>query len=375
MMKRNEIRKAYGSEYKENTRRLLDEAGLCGRIKDRGNPGILIKPNLFSCVPAEFGATTHTGIIAGIMEYLLDNGLRDIVIAEGSWVGDRTEEAFDILGYRRLSEYYGVRLLDTKTDGFYTADCSGLSLKICNIVRETGFLINVPVLKGHCQTKVTCALKNMKGLIPDDEKRHFHTMGLHRPIACLNTHIRQDFIVTDHICGDPDFEEGGNPVQRDCVMAALDPVLNDAYAAQLLGYQPEEIEYIRLSQELGTGCADPAEAEIRTICGEEREELPRTRRMLEVSYDVRDIDSCSACYSALTGALERLEKDGLSELLSDRICIGQGWAGKKGRLGVGNCTGDFEINIPGCPPDADAIYRKLRELAEYRANRNPEGIC
>ena len=31
------------------------------------------------------------------------------------------------------------------------------------------FLINVPVMKGHCQTKITCALKNMKGLIPNSE--------------------------------------------------------------------------------------------------------------------------------------------------------------------------------------------------------------
>ena len=37
---------------------------------------------------------------------------------------------------------------------------------ICDSALALDFLINDPVLKGHCQTKITCALKNMKGLIP-----------------------------------------------------------------------------------------------------------------------------------------------------------------------------------------------------------------
>ena len=34
----------------------------------------------------------------------------------------------------------------------------------------------------------------------------------------------------DALCGDLDFEEGGNPVRRDQVLGFLDPVLCDAYA-------------------------------------------------------------------------------------------------------------------------------------------------
>ena len=93
---------------------------------------------------------------------------------------------------------------DTSKDGTIKVGC----------VRgaDIDFLINVPVLKGHCQTKITCALKNMKGLIPNTEKRHFHAMGLHEPIAHLNAGLHQDFVVVDNICGDLDFEDGGNPV-------------------------------------------------------------------------------------------------------------------------------------------------------------------
>lgn len=37
-------------------------------------------------------------------------------------------------------------------------------------------------------------------------------MGLHKPIAHLATVVPNDFILVDNICGDLDFEEGGNPV-------------------------------------------------------------------------------------------------------------------------------------------------------------------
>lgn len=98
--------------------------------------------------------------------------------------------------------------IDLQKDTYQTYSCQGMELKICDEVKSLDFLINVPVMKGHCQTKITCALKNLKGLIPNCEKRHFHAMGLHEPIAYLAAEIAPDFTVVDSICGDWDFEDG-----------------------------------------------------------------------------------------------------------------------------------------------------------------------
>ena len=146
-------------------------------------------------------------------------------------------------------------------------DCGGMELNICERVKEIDFLINVPVLKGHCQTKITCALKNMKGLIPNKEKRRFHSLGLHKPIAHLNMGIRQDFIVVDNICGDLDFEDGGNPVVMNRVMGACDPVLVDAYVCQMMHYAVEDVPYVKLAGELGVGCSDVSKADVQISGG------------------------------------------------------------------------------------------------------------
>ena len=102
--------------------------------------------------------------------------------------------------------------------------------RICRSVLELDGLINIPVLKGHCQTAMTCALKNMKGCIPNSEKQRYHREGLFQPIADLNEILRPDLILVDALQGDLNFEEGGNPFTLNFFMAALDPVLLDGYA-------------------------------------------------------------------------------------------------------------------------------------------------
>ena len=60
-------------------------------------------------------------------------------------------------------------------------------------------------------------------------------------------------------------------------------------------------------------------------------------------------------------ALDRLDQEGLLEKLQEKICIGQGWRGKSGKLGIGNCTSNFDVYVKGCPPTADEIYAVLKE--------------
>ena len=363
-MKRNEIWRSYGTDHKEMTIRLLDRAGLKALLPEK-TARIAIKPNLVTPAPAAFGGTTHTEIIAGIIEYLQTLGYEDIVVAEGSWVGDRTAEAFDYCGYHALAKKYGVTLIDTQKEKGMSVDCGGMQISVCKCVSDWDFLINVPVLKGHCQTHITCALKNMKGLITNAEKRRFHTMGLHRPIAHLNTFLKPDFIVVDHICGDLTFEEGGNPVTRNCVMAALDPVLVDAYVCSLLRWDLSDVPYIGLAESLGVGSADLSSLKLITCEGEAYEDLP-DRKLLDVSYAVDESDSCSACYGVLIPALDRLKEEGLLDRLNDRISIGQGHRGQKGSLGIGNCTSGFDAFVKGCPPKEEDIYRFLKD---YILNR------
>ena len=245
-------------------------------------------------------------------------------------------------------------------------DCGAMELSICRPILETDFLINVPVLKGHCQTRITCALKNLKGVIPNPEKRRFHSLGLHKPIAHLAAAVKQDFIVVDHICGDLDFEDGGNPVVRNGIFAGRDPVLMDSLVCRMLHYHIDDVPYIAMAEDLGVGSTDLEGAEIIRLT-EGEEELPLSHKVVLVEDAVDQVESCSACYGNLIPALTRLYEEGLFSELEEKICIGQGFRGKTGKLGVGDCTSDFECSIEGCPPSSDRIYEALSSYIKEKS--------
>ena len=316
---------------------------------------------------AQVDADDVDQVIALIKEYQPDLVMnialpyQDLTIMEGSWVGDKTIEAYEVCGYRELTEKYQVPFWDMQKDKGIERDCRGMKLNVCERAANIDFLINVPVLKGHCQTKITCALKNMKGLIPNTEKRHFHAMGLHEPIAHLNAGLHQDFVVVDNICGDLDFEDGGNPVVMNRIWAGTDPVLIDSYVCQIMHYTTKDVPYIELAEKLGVGSTDLKNSHI-VYCEENaRKELPKSRKVVELQDAVEEVESCSACYGYLIPALEMLKNDGLFEKLDTKICIGQGYRGKTGKLGVGACTCKFEHNVKGCPPTENQIYDFLKQ--------------
>lgn len=354
-MNKEDILVVYGAQPKEMAKQLLEAAKLDELIGGR-EKRIGLKPNMVVGNPAGSGATTHPEIAAGVIEYLQSKGFRHIAIIEGSWVGDRTSYAYKVCGYYALADKYGVEIIDTQKDTWKSYDCKGMRIDICDSAMAVDFMINLPVLKGHCQTVVTCALKNNKGCIPNKEKRHFHSMGLHKPIAHLNTRVHNDFILVDAICGDLDFEEGGNPVQMNRMMAMRDPVLCDAYACDLLGHPLEDVPYIRMAESLGVGSADVAKANIIEL------NKPKAARKIKMSRKVEKLaakaapsDACSACYASLIHALGRLDEMGMLKRIKEPICIGQGYKGQTGNIGVGSCTCEFAKSLKGCPPKATDI--------------------
>jgi uncharacterized protein (DUF362 family) len=260
MIGKNGIRIIYGDNPKQIVKELLEVIKPEEEIDK--NSLIGIKPNLVVAKPSSSGATTSPEIVEGIIEYLKSKGYDKIVIMEGSWVGDRTSNAFKVCGYEDLSKKYNVPLIDLQKDNYKGYEINGLKINVCDYAAKVDYLINVPVLKGHCQTNMTCALKNMKGCIPNSEKRKFHTMGLHKPIAYLNKLIKQSLIIVDGMNGDLNFEEGGNPVQMNRLIAGKDPVLIDTYVAHLMGFSIEEVPYITMAEGIGAGTADLANAHI-----------------------------------------------------------------------------------------------------------------
>ncbi len=351
----------YGEDIVDMTKRILFEAKIEERIGST-EKRIGLKPNLAVAKLASSGATTHPEIAEGIIQYLQEKGFYNIAIIEGSWLGDNTDRAYKLCGYSEIAKKYNVELINTQSDTTTSYDCKGVKIHICDSAMAVDYMINLPVLKGHCQTSITCALKNNKGVIPNTEKRRFHTDGLHKPIAHLNVVAKNDFILVDSICGDLNFEEGGNPVQTNRLFATIDPVLCDAYVCKLMGYSISEVPYIELASKLGVGECDVKKANVIEL---NKPEKPSTvmpsRKAEQLGRIVTENQACSACYASLIHALERVDDMGKYRKVPS-LSIGQGFKGKTGKYGIGNCTSCFESSVAGCPPTGEDVVRYLERI-------------
>lgn len=354
-MKKNEILINYGDKAGKMVKELLAEIQIETELKS--NYLIALKPNLINATKSQKGATTDPELVEGIIEYLKEKGFNNIIIMEGSWVGADTNKAFQYCGYKDLSQKYGVPLYNLQKDDYITKSYKDIDIEIAATALQADYIINLPVLKGHSQTKITCALKNLKGCISNSEKRKFHRQGLHKPIAYLNKLLKQDLIIVDGIYGDLDFEEGGNPVKMDRIMAAKDPVLIDSYVADLLGYNSKEVEYIEIADQIGVGNKDWKQAEIRELNQKQTVKIEYTTGEIKKYTDkIKAKDVCSACYGNLINALKMVEKRGKLENITESIKIGQGYQGEKLKsLGIGNCCQGASKYIEGCPPKTQKI--------------------
>ena len=346
----------HGRQPKAMALRILEESGIA-QLFPRGSR-VVLKPNLINAKPASSGSTTTPEVAAGVIEFLQRLGVGRITIAEGSSTDCDTRQAFETCGYGLLSRRYGVSLLDLKHDSFRKLEAGGLLLEVSRTALEADFLINLPVLKGHSQTRLTCALKNLKGCIPDAEKRRFHSLGLHRPIAALSTVLKPHLTLVDALCGDLSFEEGGTPVRMDRLILGRDPVLVDSYAATLLGYCPEEIEHVVLAAAMGAGSIELAKARVRQLG--EPSPVPDTslqrRAVAQLARHIEAREACSACYGSLLHALQRLQERGELGRLRETLHVGQGFRRQKpSGIGIGSCASGCPSNLPGCPPAARDI--------------------
>ncbi len=352
------IYQIYGNDAHKMTKALIESASDIDMIP--AGASVALKPNLVVAGTPETGATTHAGVLSGCIEYLQSHGIEKISVIEGSWVGDETGRAARVCGYDSVCKQYNVPFYDLKKDRTRGVSTPLRSMQMCCRALDTDFLINLPELKGHCQTTMTCALKNCKGCIPDHEKRRFHSEGLMEPIAALGATLRPQLTIVDSICGDLNFEEGGTPIHTNRMYLGCDPVQIDTYGCQLMGIPLDYVPYIELAEQWGGGSTQMNEDDIISLNRpEEGSSYPAPTGIVRtLTKGVQENSACSACYASLVRGLYMARKDGYS--IGAPIYIGQGFRGLSVEgLGIGNCCSGGACYVKGCPPTAQAVADAL----------------
>ena len=212
---------------------------------------VYLKPNFVAPRPSSTGATTDLEVVRVVAEAVHRCGGIP-VLYETPALEFSKEKVYEILKIYEFAEENGIRVPREPLDLIKVPVPDGRVLKS---LRIPGFLqgakiINIPKLKTHVSAKMTCAMKNMIGLLPDSEKRRVHVRGVNPATADLSRVFRPVLTVVDAMtCMQGDGPAYGDRVELGLIVAGTDMVSTDTICGQIIGLPVEELRYLQLLEE------------------------------------------------------------------------------------------------------------------------------
>ncbi len=371
----------------ENTvKRLFDLLGGIRAMVPSSTRRVFVKPAIAFPEKPETGMGTHPEAVCAVAKLLRDAGL-DVFIGEGggTGTGKNTQKHFEVNGLAALTAKMGIPLVDLKqTETVEVPVPHGVVVKAYHIAKpvlEADFRVSVPVIKTHCEATMTLSMKNMKGCLPiDDEKSRMHSIDLNSHLVDLNTLLKPHLSVVDGIVGLMGYGPGrpGIAMNLGLMLAGTAALSVDATCARIVGYEPRDVEHLKLAEERGLGTTREEDIQIVGLPLSEAffpnfVRPPRGVEGISTYPNVKIIDEggCSSCITELAYVLETwVPKEKQRDGRPLTIVMGRNVDGKYGDnvVAMGKCTRPMKgcdgVNwLPGCPPNirqfVDAVKKQL----------------
>jgi uncharacterized protein (DUF362 family) len=241
-------------DYQKSVEKALDTISVPEQLPQKGL--IIIKPNLTNADGPP--VTTNVAAAEAVYEYCKKHSKAEIAIGEGCGSGT-TDATFKANGFAKLAKKYGIRLIDFNAEpAVLIKNKNALQLKEFYVpkIALDAFIISLPILKDHSFTVTTIAMKNMFGLAPAPyyrggwNKSKLHSPSTHKSVVDVCLYKRPDLSVVDAAVALTGMHLSGTPKKTNCILAGFDPVAVDAVGSEILGHNPERIEYLRLANGL-----------------------------------------------------------------------------------------------------------------------------
>lgn len=211
---------------------------------------ILLKPNLLTDSRPDQAVTTHPEFVRAVIRWLRQLGVQP-VMADSPASAVKLQQVWDATGFAALSREENIPLLNLEKAGSVRVECGGYSFHLSRLVSEIDLIINLPKVKTHTLTTLTCGVKNLYGLVPGYMKAQLHKMfpkpeafgGL---LSAIYQSLPPCLTIADGIVGmEGDGPSGGSPVHLGLMAAADDAVALDLALCRILNIPPSSVPYLK----------------------------------------------------------------------------------------------------------------------------------
>ena len=236
-----------------------------------GRSRVLLKPNVLRAALPSDAVTTHPEVIRAVAREFLDAGAA-VTIGDGPG-GDPgpAMPAFEKCGIAEVCRDLGVPLANFQERGSSEVALPYSVARKVNIAQpviEAELIINLPKLKTHTLTQITCAIKNLYGYIPGFLKGTLHTLAprvddLAEILCALWELFPPAFTILDAIVGmEGQGPSGGAPRAIGRVIAGTDPLAIDTVCAHAMGFEVRDVVLLQVALRHALGVGDLGAIEI-----------------------------------------------------------------------------------------------------------------
>jgi uncharacterized protein (DUF362 family) len=195
----------------------------------------LVKPNICGVYPPSLD------LLSSVVQFLLPKA-ESVVIGETGTIVCNPKKQFEELGVAPVLKRFGsrVRAVDLSDDERVEVQVPQphalRKVTLPKTVLESNVLVNVPKVGTLRVTGLTCALKNLFGLVPQKRKYYrYHLFGgMHRVIADVAQVLKTDLNIVD----------AGSKV-----ILGVDALAVDIVACRFVDLDPLTVEHLRLVSE------------------------------------------------------------------------------------------------------------------------------
>lgn len=235
-----------------------------GGMKSFVGPGkrILLKPNLLSAKDPDRAITTHPNLVEAVAKAVRECGGEPFVGDSPGGAIRGIKRVWEKTGMEEMARRAGLELVNFEASGSERIECGDYVFFVSKPVLEADVIISLPKLKTHSLTLLTCAVKNMFGVIPGFRKGEFHKLHpkpgeFAEMLVHLYRLVPPSLSIVDAVVAmEGNGPSSGNPFDLGLLIAGEDGVAVDAIAARTIGFRDGFVDTIRIAAEIGLGEGD-----------------------------------------------------------------------------------------------------------------------
>jgi uncharacterized protein (DUF362 family) len=247
---------AQGPNPRELVRRAIAELGGVNRFVARGDI-VVVKPNIGWDRAPEQAVNTNPFVVAELVTLCLQAGARKVVVTDVC--SNEARSCFERSGIGEAALSAGAEVILPAPRRFKEVNLRGEVLGVWPVLDpflEADKVINVPIAKHHSLTGVTLGMKNWYGILGGQRSR-LH-QRIHESLVDLAAFMRPTLTVMDAyrilVRNGPNGGGAHDAEEKNTVIASLDPVAVDAYAAEAWWHlDSRRLRYLTLAEERGLG--------------------------------------------------------------------------------------------------------------------------